>query len=308
MNTSKLDRQTEICIHNKPLKAFIVQNDLINFDEGWKTFLPGGVMEKKGPCGNSLWNNELSRVANDCMALGGARSDVLRYYHLMLDTWIVSVDLAHSATFGCADLELEYQIEGRTYVNKASPSLVSSLGLSGLSRIFVLAILLRRTDDLRRLCEFDEDFYIKASDMSSDPFDIALHRLLKGVALDITKGANSDMPKLLSEVVESSTVESFDGNMMRLEYCHSIWLPIAKLLSHIYTKDGEKAFQDELQDSLQHHRAHYMMDEDCELISDSYRSLPLMAMCALAHDVRGYGIDCSSEYLEEWLVKGKFSE
>ena len=54
------------------------------------------------------------------------------------------------------------------------------------------------------------------------------------------------------------------------------------------------------------HKNYYTRDEDWDDNWNGFRSYKLMTLCALARELRGYEIDCSSGYLEEWLVMGDF--
>ncbi|MES2734175.1 MAG: immunity 49 family protein [Bacteroidota bacterium] len=92
-----------------------------------------------------------------------------------------------------------------------------------------------------------------------------------------------------------------------IPYLQSLFLPLIDVYLALLL-GREDMFNETLYVALLKHKAYYESEENGESRSSlpqGWVSLPLTAVCALAHD-RGLKREVESDYIPEWLVKGEF--
>ncbi len=159
------------------------------------------------------------------------------------------------------------------------------------SKYFYTALLSRDRKAINELLEVPESL-MREAQLKCDEVDFAIVRFLKGLYQ-----SNADLSNLLKEALELTDPKENDSG--RADYLLYLKFPELNLY-RIAFSNNEKEFNDELQEALELHKK-FWSDSKNANASEGWIAIPLLCVCLVANNSKGYTIDVESDYLPHWM-------
>lgn len=193
--------------------------------------------------------------------------------------------------------EITYQIGDSPSVTLESTSDPRTLYPRVWSWLYWSSTLIRAQGILDELAQLPLDIMENNQNASGPAYVDELTRCLKQFSTDGVLD-----PQRLINLMEMTDPDNLDSDFR--DYTLAIDVPKIELLYRIGAQD-ETAFNESLSKSLEKHHLYYTSLTDDEDDPDALMSLPLAAICAIAHD-RGINIHIESEYLPLEIIRNQY--
>lgn len=158
------------------------------------------------------------------------------------------------------------------------------------------SIILRNQNGLKELLKIDQSVFEKAN-IKPIAFDLAFFKLHKALF-----DSSANLQDCFQNIADTSSPDVIE--IERQDYIYDLSTPVTILIHEILT-NNESGFNEHLEKALNSHAQFWAKKEN---IDDYYGwvSIPLLAICALAKDNKGFNITVESEYIPKWLYEKDF--
>ncbi|MEQ3530444.1 immunity 49 family protein (plasmid) [Pseudoalteromonas piscicida] len=159
-----------------------------------------------------------------------------------------------------------------------------------------LAIITRNQDAIDYLIQVDDSVF-KAANYAEQftPFDYALVDLLKSIFTP-----DADLASAIEKALITSNPDDYKYDEA-YHYASRLYWPVVSVILGIFTDDGGVEFNQAIEKATLLHKEFYDTKEE-KFEIDGALSIPLIAMAALAKDIKGYDLTTENGYILQWLV------
>ncbi len=234
--------------------------------------------------------NEALEVFAYCIVNDAEKEDSLSY-------------LRHAVEFGSANFmyannigtEISFTLENRLVQLTPEENLAYKDVGSWLKALYA-SLILRNQDGLKELLKIDQSVFEKAN-IKPIAFDLAIFNLHKALF-----DSNANLQDCFQNIADASSPDVIE--IERQDYIYDLRTPVTILIHEILT-NNESGFNEHLEKALNSHADFWSKKENTDE-SYGWISIPLLAICALAMDNKGFNITIESEYIPKWLYKKNF--